>query len=88
LIPVPKSPKYKEPRKEDDWRPGPVDREKILATMKRWKTEREEYPNWIVCPRRNRERIWADSEPKILGILRNLKVFSLPEQLEIFYELN
>lgn len=88
LPPVPKSPKYKESPALDVWPPGSVKREDLLKALEIWKTERKQYPNWIVCPRSSRDRIWRETEHRILGILRNLDVLSLPEQLEIFYELN
>lgn len=84
---VPKSRKHLKPRKGDEWT-SPVDKEKLLCTLGTWKTEREEYPNWIVCPRRNRNEIWKDLKGKIGVILQFLHLLGIPEQLEFLFELN
>lgn len=59
----------------------------ITEVTEMWKKERTDYPNWIICPQENRERLWGVTNQYV----KESKIWddlSSPLDLEFIYELN
>ncbi len=59
----------------------------ISAVVDKWKAERLAYPNWLICPQENRERLWDVTNQFVRdrGIWDEL---AYPDDLDFIYEMN
>jgi hypothetical protein len=54
-----------------------------------WKEERHNYPNWVICPERNRKSLWEQTENWMREVFGLAKDIQYDDQvLVILYELN
>ncbi len=53
-----------------------------------WREERENYPGWMVAPKKNRDRIWLCTEHWIDTIFKSIETLPEPDNLLLLYELN
>lgn len=60
------------------------DIQKLLGV---WKNERANYPNWLILPQNNRQRLWLFTERHFDFYIRNKGVLNFPQDLDYVYEL-
>lgn len=61
----------------------------LKSILKRWQIERENYPGWIICPKRSRERIKPWSELLLMDfVITHVNELPCPENLSLIFELN
>jgi len=64
-----------------------VSSEEIAQLLGTWKSERELYPGWVVCPQQNRERLWAETEYWLRPLVEYCKREDLEESLVVAREI-
>jgi len=65
-----------------------VVKDDISTLLVTWKRKREEYPGWIIAPKKSRRNIWQYTEYWIDPIFSLLGQLDSPDDLLILYELN
>lgn len=53
-----------------------------------WFQNRQEYPGWVVCPKKNRDHLWIYTEHWINSVFSSIQDLPPPENLLLLYELN
>lgn len=62
--------------------------EELKQLLHNWSKCRENYPGWVVCPRKNRTILWFYTEQWIEPVLNAIEQLPSPENLFLLYELN
>jgi hypothetical protein len=64
-----------------------LSKEELLELYNRWKSQRKEYPGWVIAPNEVRTRIWIYTERFIETILNSLDNLESPMGILFLYEL-
>ncbi|MCS4305430.1 SIR2 family protein [Chryseobacterium sp. BIGb0232] len=75
------------PLQSDLKTPNSTDKIDFITLIQEWRNCRKKYPNWLILPQTQREKLWMFTElhSKNTGVFDNLKKF---DDLEYIYELN
>lgn len=65
-----------------------LSKEELLELYTRWKSQRKEYPGWVIAPEDVRTLIWRYTEYFIEAILNSLDKIENPMGILLLYELN
>lgn len=65
-----------------------LSKEELLELYTRWKSQRKEYPGWVIAPEEVRTLIWRYTEHFIKAIINSLDKLENPMGILLLYELN
>lgn len=67
---------------------GPLKVPTLEQLYTTWSQNRQEYPGWVVCPKKNRDNLWRYTEKWIEPVLCSIENLPSPDKLLLLYELN
>ena len=66
----------------------PPDAEMLRKLVKAWKSQRELYPGWAVCPKQNRHILWLCTQDRLTPVTESQSLVKPWEKLFLLRELN
>lgn len=67
---------------------GQLSEHTLNLLVDHWRSIREAYPGWIICPRSMREEIWQNTRARIEQVCKSVNSLSEPNNLFLLNELN
>lgn len=73
---------------QDFLEPNIAFKDYLPVLLKAWRTERENYPGWLITPHENRDKIWRHTQHWIGHVFHQSGALDPKQRLAIYYEIN